>query len=391
MIFLGSSSSATVGYAVYAISIVWLTHLLTGSLFDVGVVIAIEYGCYTLTFLLGPFVDRVRNQATIFLASYPIQAVAAAVIGIGALRGFLSVDALFLLVALISILWDMTWAAMNAAPGVLLTPDEQFAASGVSGAIGGGLNVAGYAIGGVLILAVGAEGGMLLYAGLLALGAILAVPMVVRPPQRSAPQSFSQSFAEGWSTVLGGEGRPFLQLALVDSVEGFLASAGALLIALLAIASYGNSATAYGVMFTAFVVGGVVGGLFLGQWNPRGRVGVLMPLALIGSGGAFLLAVFLPPALVLTSAAWVLVGFASASYLNTKYSFFRGSVPADRLGRFVSNMYLFPGLASIPGALILAAIAAENAPIALGLVVGLASIAAGAIGFALPAIRGMHY
>ncbi len=151
LIFLGSSNAATVGYAVYSVSIVWLAYTVSHNFLVVGAVIFIEYACYTATFLIGPFVDRVRNQRTIFVVSYPIQAAAAAAIGFGVLDGFLSVGLLFALVTVLSILWDMTWAAINAAPGDLLAPDEQFAASGVSGAVGGVLTIAGYAVGGTLI------------------------------------------------------------------------------------------------------------------------------------------------------------------------------------------------------------------------------------------------
>jgi hypothetical protein len=390
LIFLASSSAATVGYGVYAISIVWLTYSLTHRLLDVGFVIAIEYACYTLTFLTGPFVDRVRNQRAIFVASYPIQAAAAAAIGLGVLFGFLSVDVLFVLVAVISMLWDMTWAAANAAPAVLLTPDEQFAAAGVSGAIGGSVNIAGYAVGGVLILLVGAEGGMLLYAALLTAGAVLALPLRISP-RRTIEESFAESFRSGWDHVAGGDGHPYLQLAVVDSIYGFLVGASALLITLLAATSYHTSATGYSVLFVAFIVGGVVAGLALGQWNPRGTVGIVLAIGLVACGAAFLLAVALPPSLVLGAVAWLLVGFAGSAYVDAKYAFYRGSISSEKLGRFVSNMYLFPGMASVAGAVFLSWIASFGRPLALGEIAGGLLVAAGLLALALPRVRGFRY
>jgi hypothetical protein len=390
LIFLASSNAATVGYAVYSISIVWLAYTTSHNFLIVGAVLFIEYACYTATFLIGPFVDRVRNQRTIFLASYPIQAVAAAAIGLGVLYGFLSVGLLFALVALISLLWDMTWAAINAAPGVLLAPDEQFAASGVSGAVGGILTIVGYAVGGVLILLVGAEGGMFLYAALLLGGAVLAIPLAITPP--AGPEtSFFESFREGWKLVVGGEGRPFLQLATIDSVEGFLASASPILITLLASQTYHESATGYGILFTSFVVGGVAAGLALGQWNPRARVGVVMAGALAATGAAYVLAVAIPSLLILGALAWFAVGFASAAYLDAKYAFFRGAVAPEKLGRVISNMYLFPGITSSVGALVISAAAARGIPVELGVAVGLGLLGAGALGLALPGVRRMHY
>jgi hypothetical protein len=390
LIFLASSNASLVGYAVYTISIVWLSYTLTHNFLVVGAILFIEYACYTATFLVGPFVDRVRNQRTIFLVSYPIQAVAAAAIGVSAFEGVLSVWLLFVLVAVISILWDMTWAAINAAPGVLLAPDEQFAASGVSGAVGGLLTVVGYAAGGVLILVVGAEGGMLLYGVLLAMAAVLAMPLRISPP-RGPDTSLLESFREGWTPVLGGEGRPFLQLAVIDSIEGFLAAASPILITLLATQSYHQSATGYSVLFTSFVVGGVAAGLALGRWNPREKVGAILAIALLTTGVAYVIAVVIPSLLLLGGVAWFAVGFASAAYLDSKYTFFRGAIPPEKLGRFVSNMYLFPGITSSVGALVISAAAVGTAPLELGVAVGLGLIGAGVLGLFLPAIRTMKY
>jgi hypothetical protein len=390
LIFLASSNASMVGYAVYAISIVWLAYTVSHDFRIVGAVLFIEFAAYSLTFLTGPVVDRVRNQRTIFLASYPIQAAAVALLGLGARYDFLSPALLFALVAVISLLWDMTWAAINAAPGVLLTRDEQFAASGVTGALGGILNIVGYATGGALILLVGPDGGMFLYAGLLLAATALAVPLRITPP-RGPEGSFRESFREGWRVILRQPGHALLQLAGVDSAAAFLVSAPPILITLLAATIYHGSAASYGVLFVADVVGGVVAALVLAQWNPRGRVGVVMAGALILTGGAFALTVALPAVLWLGALAWFAVGFASAGYLDAKYSFFRGSVAPEQIGRLVSNMFLFAGIASSAGALVISAVAVGGAPVPLGLAVGVAFVAAGGIGLALPGVRQMRY
>ena len=334
--------------------------------------------------------DRVHNQRSIFVLSYPIQAVAAAAIGLGVFYRFLSIAELFALVAVISILWDMTWAATNAAPGVLLTADEQFAAAGISSAIGGTVNIAGYAVGGVLILLVGAEGGMLLYAGLLAAGALLALPLRISPP-RTAPQTFTESFREGWEVVVGGEGRPYLQLATVDSIQGFLSGAAALLITLLAATTYHASATSYSVLFVAYIVGGVVVGLALGRWNPRGSVGLLMGAALVAAGALLLVSVALPASLPLGAVTWLLIGVAWSGYMDAKYAFYRGSIPAQQLGRFISNMYLFSGAAAVLGAVVLSWIAGFGVSWWLGGVAGSLLLGAGVLGVALPRVRAFRY
>jgi hypothetical protein len=390
LIFLASSNASTVGYAVYTISIVWLSYTLFHNFLVIGAVLFVEYACYTLTFLVGPFVDRVRNQRTIFLVSFPIQAAAVAGIGLGAHYGVLSIELLLALVALVSLLWDMSWAAMNAAPGILLTPDEQFAASGVSGAVNGVLTIVGYGSGGVLLVTVGAEGGMYLYAALLAAAAVLALPLRISPPP-SAPASFRESFADGWKLVLGGAGRPLLQLASVDAIEGFFVSATPILITLVAIVDYPGSASGYGVLFTAYVIGGVISGLALGQWNPRHRVGPILVASLFTAGAAYAFCVSVPSIVLLGAVAWFAVGVTTTAYTSSKFTFFRGSVAPELIGRLFSNMYLFPGITGSIGALVISDIAVAGDPTRLGLEVALGFLAAGLLGVALPAIRRMRY
>jgi hypothetical protein len=375
---------------VYTISIVWLTVTLFHNFLDVGAVLFVEYACYTATFLVGPFVDRVRNQRTIFLLSYPVQALAVVLIGWGYHDRFLTIELLLALVAAVSILWDMSWAAQNAAPGVLLSPDEQFAASGLAGAVGGVLTIVGYGAGGVLLLVVGAEGGMYLYAALLLAATALAVPLRISPPESTA-STFFESFRDGWKLVLGGVGRPLLQFAAVDAIEGFFVSATAILIALIATVEYSDSTLGYATLFTASVVGGVAASLALGSWNPRQRVGLVLGASLLVAGGAFVVAVTLPGMLVLGAVAWFVVGVTTTAYTSAKFVFFRGSVAPEQIGRLFSNMYLFPGLAGSMGALILSDIALGGNPTTLGVDVGIGFLIAGALAFALPGVRRMRY
>jgi hypothetical protein len=369
---------------------VWLTVTQFHNFLDVGAVLFVEYACYTATFLVGPFVDRVKNQRTIFLLSYPVQAVALVVIGLGAHERFLTIELLLGLVALVSLLWDMSWAAQNAAPGILLSADEQFAASGLSGAVGGVLTVVGYGAGGVLLLLVGPDGGMYLYAGLLGTAAILALPLRIAPPP-SAPTTFLESFRDGWKLVLGGVGRPLLQLAAVDAIVGFFVSASAILIALIATVEYADSTLGYAILFTAEVVGGVIAGLALGSWNPRHRVGLVLGASLLVSGLAFLIAVTLPAVLLLVAVAWFFVGVTTTGYSSAKFVFFRGSVAPEQIGRLFSNMYLFPGISGSVGALVISDIALGGDPMRLGLLVGAGLLAAGALAYLLPGVRRMRY
>lgn len=390
LLWLASADAASVGYSVYAISIVWLSYVSFHSYAIVGLVLFVEYASYASTFLVGPIVDRVSNQRSIYLVCYPLQAVTAVVLGLATTGGFLSIPLLLVLVVAISVLWDFGWAAGQAAPGILLNPQEQFAAGGVAGAIGGANSIAGYATGGVLILITGASGGLYLYGALLALAALLATGLRIHP-KPDAEVGFGQSFREGWAVVGAGPGRPLLQLAFVDALQAFFTTGTALLITLVSFNTFAGSGSAYGVLFTIYVVGGVVAELALGWLNPRGRAGLVMLGSLLAGGLAFAIVGVLPPLLVLTAVLWLLIGMFSSGYTGAKYAYLRGSVSPNKLGRVTANLYLFPGISSAVGAVALGVLAGSTSPTLFGLLVGVGLLSAGVLATVLPGVKVLRY
>ncbi len=390
LLWVGSSNAATVGYSVYAISIVWLAYTTSHSYAVVGLVLCVEYAAYAGTFLLAPFADRVRNQRTIYLACYPVQAAAAVTLGLAATDGVLSTPLLVALIVLISVLWDLPWAAYNAAPRLLLTAEEQFAAGGVSGAIGGANSIAGYATGGVLILLVGATGGMYLYAALLGVGSVLAVWLRIYPGP-SPESGFVESFRQGWKTTFAGDGRPLLQLASVDAIQGFFTAGTALFITLISVTTFAVASSAYALLFTIYIVGGVAADLSLGWINPRGRAGSVMVGTLLAVGLVFLVVGAVPGVLVLVAVLWLLIGLFLTSFADAKYAFLRGSVDPGQLGRVTSNLYLFVGISSAIGALVLGELAGVVSPLYFGLVLGGGFLVAGVLALSLPGVKGLKY
>src|SRR5271157_3598602 len=85
----GAGSLGDAGYAVYSISVLWLSYQISHSLFISGLVLFAEFGIYALSFLAGPFVDRAANLRTVMLIGYPLQGVAAAAIGWATISGHL--------------------------------------------------------------------------------------------------------------------------------------------------------------------------------------------------------------------------------------------------------------------------------------------------------------
>jgi hypothetical protein len=138
-------------------------------------------------------------------------------------------------------------------------------------------------------------------------------------------------------------------------------------------------------------VGGVVAGLLFARWNPRGRVGGLVVGSLLVGGGALALVGWVPGVLALASAVWLAVGFTQSAYQDAKYAFLRGSVPAGELARVVSNLYTFPGVASVAGAAAVGAVAGgvSGATLALTLAAGMAG--AGVLAAVLPGVRSLRF
>jgi DHA3 family macrolide efflux protein-like MFS transporter len=387
LLYEASAIASTTGYAVYSIAIPWLAYLNSGSFLVVGLVLFLEIGIYSLTFLAAPLVDRAEDKRFVFLIGYPIQAVAAGILAYAAAHGELSLGLLLLLVSVLAVAWDFEWAVFQVAPRLLLPKDELFAGQGLAGALGGGVQVGGYAVGAGLILLSGAAGSGYLYAGLLIVATLLASLVALRGG-RSTEREYLAGFLEGWRYLLGTrEGRPLLQLGVLDGVEGFFAAAPPVLITLFAGRVFANPSLAYGVLFTAFVVGGVVMDLLLGHFNPRGRVGAVLVGGLSVSAVALYLTGVFPPSLVLTASAWFVAGLAMGAYYSGKNTFLWGYVPANRLARVTSNLYVFPGVSGAIGAIALGVLATRIVPGSLTTLAALVFAGAALMSVLLPAVR----
>ncbi|HLM91904.1 MAG TPA: hypothetical protein VK424_07670 [Thermoplasmata archaeon] len=386
LLYQSSVIVATTGYSVYAVSIPWLAFQNSGSFLVVGLVLFVEVGIYALTFLVAPWVDRTADKRAIFLVGFPIQAVAALILGFTASRGELHLPLLLGLVAVLSVIWDFEWAVFQVAPRLLLSKDELFAAQGISGALGGGAAIGGFAAGAGFILLSGVSGSAYLYAGLLLVATALASRVPLRGAQSAEPGYFA-GFLEGWEYLRSAEGRPLLQLGMLDAVVGFFATAPALLITLFADRSFPDPSFAYGILFTAFVVGGVAVDLTLGHFNPRKRIGFVLVGGLAAAAVALALAGIAPPELLATAAAWAMAGGALGGYTSGKFTFQWGYVPGDRLARVTSNLYVFPGVSGAAGALVVGDLAGAIPGSSLvELIAGIFALAV-LLALLLPAVR----
>jgi MFS family permease len=389
-LWLAAQFTGNVGYSAWSIAVLWLAYQISGTLLLSALVLFVQYGIYSITFIAGPFVDRVADKRTVFLIVLPLEAVTAALIGVAVTTGSLSIGVLIVAVIGMALLDDFWWTADNTVPRILVGRDNVLRANGLQSALVGGGSLAGYSVGAALLILVGPGGGAFLFAALLAASAILMAPVRVRSPPVPEAGLF-RDFVEGWSILARGRGRPLLQIGALFAAEGFFLGAPALLVTLFANRDFGGSSHVYGLLFTAYVVGAVAGGLAVSRANPREYLGRLLVGAMVAEGATIALAVLALPLLLPSVTAWFLVGLTGGIPATLLYSYLQATAPPEALGRVISNLYLFPGIASAAGALAFGFLSSTFPPALLGYGVGLGLVLTGIAAVAVPAVRGMRY
>ncbi|MCI4370874.1 MAG: MFS transporter, partial [Thermoplasmata archaeon] len=339
--YFASQATGDAGYAVYAIAIPWLALRISGSLAVAGVVLGVEFGVYALSFLAGPVVDRVADLRTILLVGYPLQGALALLLGYLAATGALTVPVLLVLVVALSWLWDFTWTASVSIPPKILGPDELFPANALLSAVSGGNQVAGYAVGAALILLLSPSSGLVLYGVLNFAAAAFAIPVLV--PQVRAARAWFRELVDGLRSFVDGAGRPLVALASFSAAEGFFSAGPALLILAVANARPAGGATTYGILFTAFAIGTVVGSVVLGAVNPRAKLGTLLFGASAAEGVLVLAAVVAAPLGALSAPLWFAVGAVDVVFYQAILVYLQATTASTLVGRTLSNNYLFRG------------------------------------------------
>ncbi len=379
------------GYAVYAIAVLWLSFQISGSLAVAGLVLLVESGIYAISFVAGPTVDRARDLRSVLVAGYALQAMLAFAIGVALYAGILSIPVLLVLVAGISFVWDFTWTASNALVPRLVAEGDLFRANGINQAFGGGNAIAGYAAGAGLLLFVGPAGAMFLYA-VLQLAALVAILPVSVLSSRHVTTRAVADFWEGWRELGASPGRPLLQLAIFGGFQGFFVEAPPLLLTLLSEVKFSDPGAVYGLLFSAFAIGGVIGGLILGRWNPRERLTLVMCGGTAATSILLVAAAYGAPQLLASVSLWFLVGFAGVAFWSAFLSYVQAHVAPDRFARVLTNVYFFRGVPTSLGAATIGFLGSLWAPTDLAVFVAVAwiLIAVGGPMF-LPAVRKLRF
>jgi hypothetical protein len=384
-------ASGEAGYSVYAVAVIWLALKISGSAEFTGVVVGLEFGIYALSFAVAPFVDRVANLRTILLIGFPLQGVLATLLGVLASEGRLTPFLLLVLVAAISLLWDFTWTALNAILPRIVAPDDLFAANGLSGTVSGGNQIAGFAVGAALLVFVGPAYGMLLYGAFNFLGAVLAIPLdarLARPPSTG----FRAEFLEGWRYLTHATSPPMLKLVVFSAAQGIVSGTAPVLVAIVADRRFPDPLAAYGLMFTAFAIGGVAGSFLLGAVAPRRSVGAILAGATALEGVLLLAAIEAAPSVGPSIAAWFAVGFVDVAFYTTLLVLLQAATPSALIARTMGNTYLFRGSARAAGAALVGVAVASYAPVPVGIGLAIVFLAVGLGGAGLaPGLRRLSF
>ncbi len=384
------ATAAGVGYTVYLATILWLSLRLTGGIFLAGVLVGMETAVYTATFLVGPIVDRVRDKRWVFVACYPVQAVAAFLLGLTYVLGVLTVPVLVGIVVLLAALWDFTWAADSTSTRLLFGKDRIFAISGLGSAVGGAVNIALYLTAGATIALFGAAGGSYLYAGLLLVGAGLACFLPIPTPGATRVPYFA-GLREGWDLFRGEAGRALRHLAAFQAVLGFFIPIPLLLLTLNVERFLAGSQSEFAGLYVAYLVGGIVVGVVLGRLNPRRFVGSVALVAIVLTGGILGAALLVAGAYLLALGAWFAIGVLATARSTALWNYVQGAFPPEILARAAGNTYLFVGISSTAGAFVVGALSLVWTPAELtALAVAGFALSAG-VGYLLSGTRTLAY
>jgi hypothetical protein len=390
ILFQARATANNVGYAIYVGTILWISYRLTGNILWSGVVLGVQTIVFTLTFLISPLVDRLRDKRWVFVACYPMQAALALVLGLAYGIGALTIPLLLVLVALLAVLYDFTEAADETTTRLLFGRDHLFVVSGIAGAIGGGVSILLYFTAGATLAFFGAIGGAFLLAFLLAAGTGLAVPLPISTPT-STSQTWWNGLREGWALFRGIEGRALRQLAIQQFVLGFFLPGPILILTLYVGQFFQGSQATYAAFYVAYLIGGIVIGLVLGRTNPRGFIGVVTIASILVVGLALLGAEIAFASVSASTVVWFVAGAASTARNQGIWTYLQGRFEPQLLARVTMNIFLFTGVSSAIGAFAIGALSEAWSPRNITILVSIGFIGSAGLGIVLKETRRLAF
>jgi MFS family permease len=344
-LYLSRVAFTSLAFSLYSIFIPILAYTYSGNLIFTGIVLFAQYGVYSLTFLAGPIVDRVRNKRMIFVMSYSTIAALSAFMAEMVHLKSLSPEILIGVVIAIAFADDFAWTTGHIILPMLVNKSDYFRANGYVRLISGSHAVGGFALGGVILIVVGDVYSILLYSAAMWVAAFISLFIPLYTGNKESEGN--GGLIEGWKYLVRNH-KPMILTAIYLSLVSFFGLAPVLLIL-----NGTSSSFWYIVLYAAFMVGGSIAGPLLGIFNMRKRVGLgivtsAMSYALFIMASSYLFAV---P--IFEIPVWIVAGISFSICIMLFNVYLQGTVKEEFLGRSASSLYTFRGVSISFGSLII--------------------------------------
>ncbi len=340
-------SASNLGYTLYMITIPAYAYIISRSIFFTGLVLFIEYGIYSMTFLAGPLVDRAKDKRYVISGSEIGIGVSALLLGISMLYEPGNQYLLLILIGIIAVFWDIAWTADHVVLPLIVDGNDIGKGNGILSALGNGHVAAGLAIGGFLFAILEPFNSILLYSGCLLFSGMimLFIPLRVEEAHRASDPGFRM----GWKYLIE-EQKTMIIFALVIGVFSIFSNAPVLAVAYL----YGASSPfTYSILFSVFYVGSMISGLILTRMFPKRSIGKTLLLTYLLSGALLFLSVYRTEPIEILILIWAALGFSYSIHTPLFSTFLQTITSKNMLGRAASNLYTFRGITSTAGTILI--------------------------------------
>lgn len=358
------------GDSIYYVASLWLVHHLSGSELYTGVASFLIMIPGTLSFLVGPVVDKVSVRK-ILVATHLGQGLLVLAVPVAAMLDMLSVWVVLTVMPLTSLVGQATRPAESSALPRVVEDDELSEANSVFSAAYESVNIVFNAVGGILvgIAFVGATGAFVVDTATFVVAALFFSTLSL-PERRSADgddesgsgeasaedadvsseirtraQEYAEKFREGVS-YLGGSA--FLPMVVPEILMNF--ASGMMLAVLPAFAALRGGSELYGLLLSAMGAGALVGAVLAPRVDalPYGYL-LIAGMSMTAVAWFGTTAFVRTPAVVAAFALATVYPAINGVLLN---SMTQTVVPEDMIGRVTSAMTSLKGFALPIGSLV---------------------------------------
>ena len=344
-LYLTRVAFTSLAFSLYSIFIPIFSYIYSGSLLFTGLVLFAQYGVYSLTFLTGPVVDRVRNKRMVFFLSYSTIAAFSLFLAEMVHLNSLSPEILIGVVIAIAFSDNFAWTTGHIVLPLLVDKSDFFRANGYAHLISGTHAVGGFALAGVILIFLGDLDSILMYSAAMAVASIISLFIPLYTRNREAKGS--GSLIEGWR-YLAENHKPMILTAIYLSLVSFFGLAPAVLIL------YGTSGSSwYIILYASFMVGGSIAGPMIGILNLRKKVGAVIIVSAMAYAFLIMVSSYLFSFLPMEIPVWMGAGISFDTCIMLFNVYLQGTVKEEFLGRSASSLYTFRGISVSAGSLII--------------------------------------